>query len=40
MNILDMLDTSYCVDKAYEYLQYLLNAHEEAHDLEDNLFVL
>ena len=34
-NILSKLTSSYCFAKAYEYLQYLENEHEYAHEFEE-----
>ena len=33
-NILDILTPTYCMQKSYEYLEYLQNCHEYAHECE------
>lgn len=33
-NIVALLTTSYCVDRAYEYLMFLQNDHEYSHEWE------
>ena len=33
-NIINLLTPTYCMRKSYEYLQYLENSHEYAHDCE------
>lgn len=33
-HILEILSPSYCVDRAYEYLLFLQNDHEYAHECE------
>ena len=36
--VLRSLTTSYCIDKAYEFVIYLENMHEYAHDIEREFF--
>ena len=36
--ILKSLTTPYCIEKAYEYVLYLENMHEYAHDIEREFF--
>ena len=33
-NIVQLITPTYCVKRAYEYLLYLQNAHENAHEVE------